>query len=118
VKGGVPVLQETEADPARGRELFRGQVPWTWDPAPETQFRYSIRIPVASVREDPSPYRVIDYLIVEPDPLKISSAEISDLMTRVYAIADPAALAAALDAEKGRLRYFTDTTWNVKARQE
>ena len=118
VKGGVPVLEETDAGPARGKELFRGQVPWTWDPAPETQFRYSVRIPEARVQEDPSAYRVIDYLIVEPDPLKITRAELSDLMARVYAIADPARAAAALDAEKGRLRYFTDTSWNVKARQE
>ena len=96
----------------------RGQVSWAWDPAPETQFRYSVRIPVARVREDPSPYRVIDYLIVEPDPRKITRAELSELMARVYAIGDPARAAAALDAEKDRLRYFTDTSWNVKARQE
>jgi len=118
VKGGVPVLEETEANPERGSELFRGQVPWTWDPAPETQFRYSVRIPGARVQEDPSPYRVIDYLVVEPDPLKITRAELSDLMARVYAIADPARAAAALDAEKDRLSYFTDSSWNVKARQE
>ena len=118
VKGGMPVLEETDAGPARGRELFRGQVPWTWDPAPETQFRYSVRIPGARMQEDPSPYRVIDYLIVEPDPRKITRAELSELMARVYAIGDPARAAAALDAEKDRLRYFTDTSWNVKARQK
>ena len=31
---------------------------------------------------------------------------------------DPAAVSAALDAEKDRLRWFTDTSWNVKAAQE
>ena len=31
---------------------------------------------------------------------------------------DAAARASALQAEKGRLRFFTDTSWNVKARQE
>ncbi len=118
VKDGVPVSGETEEGAARGEELFRGQIPWTWDPAPETQFRYSARIPLAKIREHPSAYRVIDYLIVEPDPLAITRAELDDLMARVYAMSDPAAVAAALDAEKGRLRYFLDTSWNVKARQE
>jgi hypothetical protein len=45
-------------------------------------------------------------------------AEMEQLMSRIYAMDDPTAVAAALDAEKGRLRYFIDTSWNVKARQE
>jgi hypothetical protein len=118
VKNGVPVREETEEGAARGEELFRGQIPWTWDPAPETQFRYSARIPLAKVREHPSAYRVIDYLIVEPNPQAITRSQLSDLMARVYAMDDPAAVAAALDAEKGRLRWFLDTSWNVKAREQ
>jgi hypothetical protein len=118
MKGGVPAREESEEGGERGEELFRGQVPWTWDPAPETQFRYSARIPLAKVREHPSAYRVIDYLIVEPNPLAITRGELADLMTRVYAMDDPAAVAAALDAEKGRLRWFLDTSWNVKAREQ
>jgi len=118
LKNGVPVREETEEGSARGEELFRGQIAWTWDPAPETQFRYSARIPAAKIREHASAYRIVDYLIVEPDPLAITRAEVEQLMSRVYTLEDPAALAAALDAEKGRLRYFIDTSWNVKARQE
>jgi hypothetical protein len=118
MKNGVPVREETEEGSARGEELFRGQIPWTWDPAPETQFRYSARIPAAKIRAHPSAYRAIDYLIVMPDPLAITRAELEQLMARVYALDDPAAVSAALDAEKGRLRYFIDTSWNVKAREE
>jgi hypothetical protein len=117
-KNGVPVREETEEGSSRGEELFRGQISWSWDPAPETQFRYSARIPAAKIREHASAYRIIDYLIIEPDPLSITRAELEQLMSRVYALDDPAALTAALDAEKGRLRYFIDTSWNVKARQE
>jgi hypothetical protein len=117
-KNGVPTREETEEGSSRGEELFRGQLAWSWDPAPETQFRYSARIPVAKLRQHPSDYRAIDYLIIEPDPLAITRAELEQLMSRVYAMDDPAAVAAALDAEKGRLRYFFDTSWNVKARQE
>jgi len=118
MRNGVPAREEAETGSSRGSELFRGRIPWKWDPAPETQFRYSARIPGAQIKDDPSAYRVIDYLIVVPNPLAISSAELEKLLARVYAMNDPAAVAAALDAESNRLRYFIDTSWNVKARQE
>jgi hypothetical protein len=118
MKDGVPVREEVEEGSTRGDELFRGQIPWTWDPAPKTQFRYTARIPVAKIREHPSAYRVIDYLIVEPDPLSITRAELDQLMAGVFAMNDLAAVSAALDTEKGRLRYFMETSWNVKAAQE
>jgi hypothetical protein len=118
MKDGVPVREEVEEGSTRGPELFRGQIPWTWDPAPETQFRYTARIPVAKIREHPSAHRVIDFLIVEPDPLSITRAELEQLMAGLFAMNDLAAVSAALDAEKGRLRYLVDTSWNVKAGQE
>jgi hypothetical protein len=118
LKDGVPALEEADTGAARGRELFQGEIPWAWDPSPEKKFRYSVRIPGARTEQDPSRYRVIDYLIVEPDPLRITRAELGALMGRLYAISDPARLTAALDAERGRLRYFIHTSWNVKARQE
>ncbi|HEY9593172.1 MAG TPA: hypothetical protein VHE79_01750, partial [Spirochaetia bacterium] len=113
---GIPVVEETDTGSARGRELFRGQVAWSWDPAPETQFRYTARIPGDRIADDSSLYRVIDYLIVEPDPLKITHDELADLMTRVWSLRDPAAVTAALDAERDRVRYFVDVSWNVRAR--
>jgi hypothetical protein len=118
MKNGAPAREESETGSSRGTELFRGSIAWKWDPAPETQFRYSARIPGAQIKADPSDYRVIDYLIVAPNPLAISRAELEQLMARVYAMNDASAVAAALDAEKGRLAYFIDTTWNMKARQE
>jgi hypothetical protein len=118
MKNGMPAREESEQGSSRGEELFRGEIPWTWDPAPETQFRYSARIPLAKIRDNPSAYRVIDYLIIEPNPLAITREDLKQLMARVYALNDPAAITAALDAEKGRLRYFTETSWNVKAGQE
>jgi hypothetical protein len=118
LKNGVPVAEETEEGSARGEELFRGKVDWSWDPAPETQFRYSALIPMDSIKAHPSAYRIIDYILVEPNPLAITREELDQLMSRVYGLEDSAAVAAALDAEKGRLRWFLDTSWNVKARQE
>ena len=113
---GSPAVDEAASGTARGRELFRGPIAWTWDSTPEHQFRYSARIPGGKIAGDQSDYRVIDYLIVVPDPRSISRAELETLMSRVYAMRDPGAMAAALDAEKGRLAYFVDTTWNLKAR--
>jgi hypothetical protein len=115
--GGLPARDSVDAGKARGLELFNGEVPWTWDPAPESVFRYSARIAGADMKADPSPLRVIDYLVVVPDPLAITKPELDSLMQRLWGL-DEAARAAALQAEKGRLRFFTDTSWNVKARQE
>jgi hypothetical protein len=118
VKNGIPVEEEVEEGSARGEELFRGEIPWEWDPAPESVFRYSARIPGVKLKQMPSNFRVIDYLIVIPNPLKITRKEIDELMTRVYALDARPAIASALDAEKDRLSYYFDTSWNVKARQE
>jgi len=115
--GGLPARDSVDSGAARGQELFRGEVPWTWDPAPESVFRYSARIAGAAMKADPSPLRVIDYLVVVPDPSAITKPELDSLMQRVWGL-DAAARASALQAEKGRLRFFTDTSWNVKARQE
>jgi hypothetical protein len=115
-KRGVPVLEDTESGSERGEELFRGPIPWQWDSAPETVFRYSARIPGVEIKDHPSLYRVIDYLIVVPDPNKIGRKELEALMSRLFELSDPATLTKALDAVKGRLRYFMNTSWNVKAR--
>jgi len=75
---------------ARGTELFRGRIPLAWDAAPEATFRYSARIPGEAVKDDPSPLRVIDYIVVVP----------------------------ASGGEKDHVRRFTDTSWHVKATGE
>jgi hypothetical protein len=114
---GLPARDSVDSGAARGQELFSGRVPWTWDPAPESVFRYSARIAGAGMKADPSPLRVVDYLVVVPDPLAITKPELDGLMQRIWGL-DGDARAKALQAEKGRLRFFTDTSWNVKARQE
>jgi hypothetical protein len=118
MKNGGPAAEEMDRGAARGRMLFQGEIPWAWNPALEAQFRYRVRIPAARMERDRSRYRVIDYLIVEPDPRGISRAELGALMERLYAISDPARLTAALDAERGRLAWFLHTSWNVKSGQE
>ena len=118
LQDGAPALEAAEEGAVRGRELFRGEIPWSWDAAPETQFRYTAHIPFSSIKDDPSLYRIIDYLIVVPNPLAITRAELDGLMDRVFALGDPVAVATALEAEKDRLSFFMDTSLNVDARQE
>jgi hypothetical protein len=116
--GTSPALAEAKSGWTRGAQLFRGRIPWTWDPRPEAAFRYSARIPGARMKQDRSGFRIIDYMVVVPDPLKITRSELDAFMARIETIDDPAAVSAALDAEKERLRWFTDTSWNVKVAQE
>jgi hypothetical protein len=115
LKDGTPVAEPVDAGSVRGDVVYRGEVDWTFDPAPETQFRYTVRIAAARTRQDPSAYRVIDYLIVEPNPLAITRAQLGDLMEGIFALDDAERIVAALDEEKDRLRYFVDTSWNVEA---
>ncbi len=117
MNGVVPAVQEIPSGAARGARLFSGALSWSWDPAPESQFRYGAVIPGASMAADPHPYRVIDYLVVVPDPLSITGDELDALMSGLWA-QDQADMIAALEKEKGRLRYFVDTSWNVKAAQQ
>ncbi len=113
VKDGVPARDELETGVGRGKRLFSGPVEWRWDPAPETQFRYSAVIPGSAIAADAAPLRVADYLIVVPDPQKMSPPDLASLMEEIWPL-PPAARAAALGARKDRLRAFTDTSWNVK----
>jgi hypothetical protein len=118
VRDGTPITEAVEEGSARGAELFSGHVDWKWDPAPETAFRYTIRIHGGRLKPDQSLYRVIDYLIVVPDPRVIDPEELGRLMLRVPQLPDFDAIKAYLDREGKGIRYFFDTSWNVKAREE
>jgi hypothetical protein len=131
VRDGAPVRTEGDARSIRGGVLFRGAVRWTWDALPESLFRYSLRIPSRGMQNRASLYRVIDYLIVVPDPSKISRAELERIMTGAWQAGGLASanadrllperlapgIASALDAERGRLSWFFITSWDVRVRQ-
>jgi hypothetical protein len=91
---------------------------WVWDAEPEASARYSIRIPGVKMRPDPVPFRVVDFLIVVPDPRRIDSTGLETLMSRATQSRDLEALGAFLEKESQRLRYFFDTSWTVKGREE
>jgi len=116
LRNGIPIQEPVDAGSSRGEELFRGKLDWTWDPLPQTVFRYSARIPGARIAATAAPYSVIDYLVIVPDPRAIEAGELEALMSVAPSITDPDALRAYLEKQKGRLRYFFDTSWNVAGR--
>jgi hypothetical protein len=113
LRNGVPIQEPVDTGSSRGEELFRGKLEWTWDPLPQTVFRYTARIPGARIAASAAPYRVVDYLVVVPDPRAIGPDELNALMNAAPSIADPDALRAYLERQKGRLTFFFDTSWNV-----
>jgi hypothetical protein len=131
VSDGVPVRTDGVAAAARGETLFSGTIAWTWDATPESLFRYAARISSANMAAVPSLYRVIDYLVVVPDPIQVPRAEVQTLLggawssgglvagnpTRSGAAKPSPSIAAALEKLAGRARYFLLTSWDVRARQ-
>jgi hypothetical protein len=115
VKEGMAVLVPTKEGAERGKLLFRGKIDWAWDPLPETTFRYSSRIPGSQIKEHSSPYRVIDYLIVVPDPRKIEPEELDVLMAEAWNFREEKEIAAFLDQYNSTLKYFIKTNWNVES---
>jgi hypothetical protein len=119
MKNGLPVQEETEKGSVRGEELFRGRIDWQFDPYPETVFRYSAVIPGAKIKPTKAPYWVVDYLIVVPDPRKISTEELGGIMEQAGAL-DPEALQKHLQPyqKEQKLMTYIFTSWNVKGGEE
>ena len=114
VKDGVPVREETAAGAARGAELYRGKLQWTWDAAPETTFRYGAAIPGTEIEASSAPYWVIDYLIVVPNPAADGAGDIDRIMEQTWDL-PPEAIAAELESHEkaGTLSAYQFTSWNV-----
>lgn len=119
LKKGLPVQEETEEGSTRGEELFRGRLEWKFDPYPETVFRYSALIPGTGIRPSKAPYRVVDYLVVLPQPLAIGKQELEAIMEKAWNL-KPEEVEAYLRPfqEQGKLRVEVFTSWNVKGAAE
>jgi hypothetical protein len=107
----APNTVETKA--MRGDILFQNMLEWRWDAQPESTFRYLARIPTESFRAHNVPLVVIDYLIVVPDPRKISREEMEVVMGQAFAIEEAEKIAQYLDQFAGALKYYLHTSWDV-----
>ena len=105
----------TKEGAERGELLFRGKIDWMWDSLPETTFRYSSRISGSQINEHSSPYLVIDYLIIVPDPRKITSNELYVLMEEAWNFREDTKIKGFLDQYDSVLTYFIKTNWNVES---
>jgi len=113
---GKPAAQPVESGGVRGPTLYKGRIPWSWDSSPSATFRYSATIPFSDFSSSSAPYLVIDYLVIVPDPRKISSKEIDAMMKDAPDFTNTAQLKSYLDSKSSgdRFRYFFSTSWNVK----
>jgi len=112
---GLPVQDETEEGSGRGEELYKGVLEWEWDALPETTFRYSSFIPGSQIKANSDPYWVIDYLIIVPDPRKISREEIEEIMKKTWDL-PPEGIEAYLEPyeNEGKFTPYVFTSWNVE----
>ena len=112
---GLPAQEETEEGSVRGEELFKGVLDWEWDATPETTFRYSSSIPGSQIRSNSDPYWVIDYLIIVPDPRKISREEVEEIMDEAWDL-PPEVIQDYLEPYErdGLFTQYVFTSWNVE----
>ncbi|MGQ9615884.1 MAG: carboxypeptidase-like regulatory domain-containing protein [Spirochaetota bacterium] len=115
MKDGLPVSVPVERGSTRGDELYRGKIDWTFDPLPETIFRYSSRIYGSLIKPSGYPYWVIDYLIVVPDPRKVNPHEVQKIMEKAFAL-PPETIDKYLEpySKLGVLTPYYFTSWNVR----
>lgn len=115
LKGGRLAVGPIDSGAARGAVLYRGKIRWSWDSSPSQNFRYTATIPYSKLSSQTVPYLVVDYLVIVPDPRRISSTQIDAMMSNAPSLDSPQAVREFLDAKKGdnRFKYFYSTSWNV-----
>ncbi len=111
---GQFVQEPTESGSVRGNTLFQGELLWDFDSSPETIFRYSAAIPGKEMTETSAPYLVIDYIIIVPDPRKITNEEVEEIMTEAVQNEELEEIFKPLQEEEERLDYYYFTNWNVE----
>ena len=113
VKDGVFIQEPTREGSTYGALLYSGQIPWEWDPAPNATFRYRATLSLDEVKNNKAPYWVLDYLIIVPDPRKISRDAIDTIVDKDMYSAGFQELGTVLDSYSNELQYFIYRSWNV-----
>jgi len=111
-KGGIPALTPTSDGAERGTKLFEGTIDWFWNPATEAIFRYSALIP--GISPATAPYIVVDYVVVLPDPRKISPPDVDILMKELFQHQDMMPSTDDLRPHSGKIKIESGTLWNVQ----
>jgi len=114
VKNGAYVTEPVDEGSERGALLYKGELPWQWDPNPETQFRYKASLEEKLIASSPAPYLVIDYLIVVPKPGVSKAGEIAPVLEKAWSMESIDKALSLLDAEENLFSYYLDSSWNVR----
>jgi hypothetical protein len=115
IKNGVYVQEPVSSGSERGEELFAGKLDWTWDSYPDAYYRYTCTLSKTKVKKHNAPYNVYDYIIVLPDPRKISKKEIDDAMAGIMQSVDSRSIKSTLDGFGDKVTYFISSDWNEPA---
>lgn len=107
--GTAPARSPLSGGGTRGQVTFAGRVPWRWDAAPETLFRYSASIPEPAVPA--APYYVVDVITLVPH--RVVGTEIADEIAQLWERSTPLDFITSLRRD-GRFRVFVNTLWNVR----
>ena len=112
-RNGKAVLVPSDTKLTRGEPFFRGRIRWKWNANIADSFRYSASIPYSDLGT--APYLVIDYLVIVPDPRKMTSAEVDSMMAKAVDISNVKDLTTFLDRQRSgdRFKYYFSTSWNV-----
>ena len=116
LRKGAPALTPSTEGAERGTMLFQGKVDWTWNPATDAVYRYDAVVP--GVPPDAGPYVVVDYVVLIPDPRKISSQDVDALTSELLRINDARTVDAfvrlSMDKVKNKVKMETGSLWNIR----
>jgi len=112
LKGGSPALTPSKEGAERGTRLFQGKVDWTWNPATDAVYRYNAVVP--GIPPDAGPYVVVDYVVLIPDPRKISSGDVDAVTSELVQINDARALSAVLRPYMDKVKMESGSLWNIR----
>ena len=114
ISAQVPADSEA-ADYRRGEVLFTGQLEWRWDPTPESTYRYYAWIPGTQIASHTERLWVVDYVLIVPDPRKITSSELDQIMARAWEQPlDEIESYLRQYTSDGRLTPYIFSSWNVE----
>ena len=116
IKDGIPTTKVTDSKSGRGEILFLDQIYWKWDSTPETNFRYSSKIPGDQIIKDDNPFRVIDFLIIVPDFRFFSKQDTSKLLENCKNAINLLICTNLLNSHPSfgeGFKYYSSTSWNV-----
>jgi hypothetical protein len=93
--------------------VYNGPLAWLWDSFPETQFRYQGYLPYADLLPLPTQSYVMEYLVVVPDPLRITKEEFATITSQIEVLPLDD-IESFLETFQGRISVFTDISWDVR----